>query len=87
MTQCNEQLSLFQSHQARSVRADFSAEPISSDGGGLLLREVEQRLGIISSFVDCFRDYRDPDRIKFSVRELLSQQIMGLAFTQRAFAN
>ncbi len=79
MTQCLEQLTLFQPHHARSVQADFSAEPISSDGGGLLLREVEQRLGIIDSFVDCFRDYRDPDRIEFSVRELLSQQIMGLA--------
>ncbi len=79
MTHCNDQLSLFQPHFKREVDVDFSAEPISSDGGGLLLREVEQRLGIIDSFVDCFRDYRDPDRIEFSVRELLTQQIMGLA--------
>lgn len=79
MTQCNEQLTLFQPHSQRDVQADFSAEPISSDGGGLLLREIEQRLGIIDSFVECFRDHRDPDRIEFSVRELLTQQIMGLA--------
>ena len=79
MTHCSEQLTLFQPHFSRSVEVDFSAEPISSDGGGLLLREVEQRLGVIDSFVDCFLDYRDPDRIEFSVKELLTQQIMGLA--------
>ena len=79
MTHCNEQRTLFHPHFKREVEVDFSAEPISSDGGGLLLREVEQRLGIIDSFVDCFHDYRDPDRIEFSVRELLTQQIMGLA--------
>lgn len=79
MTDCNEQRTLFQPHFRRQVESDFSAEPISSDGGGLLLREIEQRLGIISDFSKCFRDSRDPDSIEFSVRELLAQQIMAIA--------
>ena len=57
MTHCNKQRTLFQPHFSRRVKVDFSAEPISSDGGGLLLRELEQRLGMISSFANCFRDY------------------------------
>ena len=79
MTECTTQPTLFPPHFRRDVAVDFSAEPISSDGGGLLLRDVEQRLGIIHSLSSCFRDYRDPDRIEFSVQELLTQQVMGLA--------
>src|SRR6056297_1000435 len=79
MTQCNKQRTLFQPHSRREVEADFSAEPISSDGGGLLLREIEQRLGIIAELSHCFRDYRDADYTEFSVRELLAQQIMAIA--------
>lgn len=79
MTQCHKQFTLFQPHFKRDVEVDFSAETISSDGDALQLRHIEQRLEIIDSFVNCFRDYRDPDRIEFSVKELLSQQLMGLA--------
>ncbi len=60
MTHYNEQRTLFQPHFSRRIKVDFSAEPISSDGGGLLLRELEQRLGMIDSLVDCIRDYREP---------------------------
>jgi len=31
-----------------------------SDGGGLLLREVEKRIGILRQFAACFTDYRNP---------------------------
>lgn len=79
MTQCNKQRTLFQPHGHREVVAEFSAEPISSDGGGLLLGEIEQRLGIISDVSHCFRDHRQPDSTEFSVRELLAQQIMAIA--------
>jgi hypothetical protein len=44
-----------------------------------LLREVEQRFGIVRSFVACFTDHRDPELIEFSAEELLLQRVMGLA--------
>jgi len=79
MTHCNTQRTLFQPHFQREVATEFSAEPISSDGGGLLLRDVEQRLGICAALAGCFRDYRHPDYVEFSVQELLTQQIMAIA--------
>ena len=52
---------------------------ISSDAGGLLLREVEKRFGILKRFAACFRDYRDPERIEHSVETLISQRVYGIA--------
>jgi hypothetical protein len=79
MADCSRQRLLFQPHRSREVTAQFDGGPITSDGGGLLLREVEARLGIVRSFVRCFTDHRDPDSIEFSVAELLLQRVMGLA--------
>ena len=38
----------------RAVIAQFDGGDISSDAGGLLLREVEQRTGILKQFAKCF---------------------------------
>lgn len=50
---------------------------ISSDAGGLLLREVEQRTGILRQFAACFVDHRDPDLVEHTVQELVAQRIYG----------
>jgi hypothetical protein len=52
---------------------------MTSDGGGLLLREVGKRTGIIERFAGCFRDHRDGERIEHTVRELVEQRVYGLA--------
>jgi hypothetical protein len=52
---------------------------ISSDGGGMLLREVEQGFGILKRFAGCFRDYRDPQRTEHSLQTLISQRVYGIA--------
>jgi hypothetical protein len=79
MTECHTQPLLFQPHGRREVLADFDGGKITSDAGGLLLREVEERLGIIRQFAGCFTDHRDEELIEFSVEELLLQRVMGLA--------
>jgi len=79
MTECNRQRLLFQPHARREVVADFDGGAITSDAGGLLLREVEQRFGIIRQFACCFTDHRSEEAIEFSVLELLLQRVMGLA--------
>ena len=63
----------------REVVAGFDGGTITSDGGGLLLREVEEKVGLIRKLADCFIDHRDPRYTEFSVEELLSQRIFGLA--------
>jgi hypothetical protein len=57
----------------------FDGGTITSDAGGLLLREVEQRTGIIRQFAACFADYRDPELVEHTVQELVAQRIYGLA--------
>ena len=47
MTECNTQRLLFQAHGTREVTAAFDGGWVTSDGGGLLLREVDQRFGLV----------------------------------------
>jgi hypothetical protein len=53
--------------ERREIRTEFDGEAISTDGGGLLLREVEKRIGILRQFGICFTDYRNPDLIELTV--------------------
>ena len=78
-TECSQSVFEFQALNRREVIGDFSGGRITSDGGGLLLREVEERLGIIRQFADCFRDHRNPDQIEHTLYELLCQRIYALA--------
>lgn len=78
-TECNQRTFEFQGLGRRKVVARFDAGPITSDAGGLLLREVEAQTGIIRQLSRCFTDYRDEDLIEHSLEELLRQRIFGLA--------
>ncbi len=78
-TECNAREFPFQALGRREVTGRFDGGAITSDAGGLLLREVEARTGIIRRFAACFTDHRDPERIEHSVGELLAQRIFGLA--------
>ena len=44
-----------------------------------MLREVEERFGIVKQFAECFEDHRDAERIEHCVRELVGQRVFGLA--------
>jgi len=78
-TECTKEYGAFQALGRREIVADFSGGTITSDGGALLLREVEQRTGILKRFSKCFIDYRDQKRIEHSVLTLVSQRVIGLA--------
>src|SRR5262245_22912542 len=78
-TECTQE-SLWLSRQSgRDVVARFDGGNITSDGGGLLLREVEQRTGILRQFAACFTDHRDAEQIEHTVGDLVSQRVYGLA--------
>jgi hypothetical protein len=62
-----------------AVVGQFDGGKISSDSGGLLLREVERRTHILKRLAGCFVDYRDPDQIEHTVESLIKQRVMGLA--------
>jgi len=78
-TECNEFVFGFHPLKHREIRAQFDGGAITTEGGGLLLREVEKRIGVVRQFAACFRDYRNPDLIEHSVEELVAQRVYGLA--------
>jgi len=63
----------------REVVARFDGGDITSDGGSLLLRELEAKSGIIRRFAACFTDHRDPDRTEHTVEQLVAQRVYALA--------
>ena len=79
MTECSQAEFEFQGLFSREVVGRFDGGQITSDGGSLLLREVERRTGILRRFAGCFIDYRAGDRIEHSVEELVAQRIYALA--------
>ena len=63
----------------QNFQGDFDGGTLSSDGGVLLLRETEARLGIIGRFVQALDDPRDPRYINHSYEEMLRQRIFQIA--------
>ena len=59
--ECNTREFTFQGLGSRTVTGRFDGGAITSDAGGLLLREVEAKTGILRRFAACFTDHRDPD--------------------------
>ncbi len=70
---------LFHDLGSRRVQADFSGGHLSSDGGVLLLRQVNRGLGLTRSLAQCFQDLRNPIYVDHSVKSLLDQRLYGLA--------
>ena len=78
-TDCKLQPLLFQDLGGRKVLADFSGGTLSSDGGVLLLRQVDAGLGVTRSLAACFVDGREQAYVDHSVRQLVAQRVYGLA--------
>jgi hypothetical protein len=79
MTECTQGSFGFQAHFSRQVTAQFDGGTISSDAGGLLLREADRRLKLLPRLGQCFLDGRDPARTHHTVAEMVSQRVYGLA--------
>ncbi len=69
----------YQELSRRKVISEFNGEQITTDAGGLFLREIEQARGFMEEFSRCFSDYRDQEAREHTVEELLSQRIYGIA--------
>ena len=78
-TECTASDLEFQRHGSRRVTARFDGGRLTSDGGGLLLRETEARVGLLRRMASCFRDYRNPSDVEHTVQDLVSQRVYGLA--------
>lgn len=79
MTECTQRSFEFHGVGRREITAKFDAPAISSDAGGLLLRELDEKLGLVDLFSQCFSDLRDCRYTTHSLQELLAQRIYGIA--------
>ena len=78
MAECKPKRIEFHGLGNREVVAHFDGGDITTDAGGLMLREVEQRTGILRKFGACFTDHRDPRAIEHPVEDLVAQRSYGL---------
>lgn len=79
MTQCNQTAFPFEVHFSRQVVASFDGERMTTDGGALLLRAVDRKIGLLKRVAACFTDTRNPERVEHPLPELLAQRIYALA--------
>jgi hypothetical protein len=78
MPKCTKDKIEFGRFGRRVIQADFSGGELSSDGGLLLLRQVDRHLGLSRAAAAAIPDPRDPERIRHSLRDLLAQRLYGL---------
>jgi hypothetical protein len=78
-TECCTEPLLFQDLGERQVVAEFNGGRLSSDGGVLLLRQVDLGLGVSRALAGCFTDLRKPELVEHSVLELVTQRLQALA--------
>lgn len=63
----------------QAVEADFDGGTLTSDGGLLLLREVDRRLNLIARIDEAIPDPRDPLYTAHPQAEILTSRIFGIA--------
>jgi hypothetical protein len=78
-TDCNPKLFEFEAVERKSVVAGFDGGAITSNAGALLLGQLDQGLGLVRRFAECFTDRRDPRYVEHRLETLLGQRIFGLA--------
>lgn len=78
MTECSAQQTLG-FHPQLPVRIDFDAPEITSDAGAVLLRQLDDRLGLSAGFSACLPDDRDPARTVHDRLEQSRQRLYQIA--------
>ena len=65
--------------KGKAIELQYSGEKISTDGGLLILKVVDNQINIIKEFTGCINDKRDSRYIDHSIQEILSQRIFQIA--------
>lgn len=78
-TKCNQPELAFASCQNRKVSVNFGGGDISSEGGLVLLREVEGKLNVLGRAAKLIDDPRQQGKVDHSAETLLTQRVMALA--------
>lgn len=79
MSDSTTQSVLFPTQFPKPIHAIFDESELSSDGGGLLLKAVDEELGLTEALADCLRDDRQSGKVKHSLLEAMRQRVFGIA--------
>lgn len=79
MSDTTTQSVLFPTLFSKPVQVAFDERAMSSDGGGLLLKAADEKLGLLRALADCLRDDRQAGKIKHRIEEALGQRVFGIA--------
>jgi len=79
VTKCYQTAMPFSSVKRRKVEADFTGGDISSNGGMLLLSELDKRLNLSATVAKTLSDKRRQASCKHSLETLIKQRLYGLA--------
>ena len=63
----------------KDITATFDGGHLSSDGGVLILREIEKRLGIAAMLSACVPDARDPSRVIHTHTDMIRARVFAIA--------
>jgi len=69
---------LFSKFKRRKIEAGFDGGDVSSDGGLLLLREVDRKLGLLKAVAQTLPDPRNPALVQHTSEHLLRQRVFGI---------
>lgn len=70
---------LFKGLSKKTVIARFDQEHASSDGGAILLKTCDQRLGLSAAMAACLQDNRQQAKVEHSYQAIFQQRMFGIA--------
>jgi len=79
MTKCTTPTATFPRCKGRQVIARFDGGDVTSDGGILLLRQLDREMGLTRAIARRLSDDRDPQRCLHRTETLVRQRVFGLA--------
>jgi hypothetical protein len=64
---------------SKGIEANFDGGRICSDGGILLLRKADEKLGLTDTAICCLKETRRPDALRHTHSEMFRQRMYGIA--------
>lgn len=78
MSHSTEQPVLFPALVSKPASVVFDQPQMTSDGGALLLKAVDEKLGLSSRLAGALVDPREPGKVRHSLCDMLRQRIFGI---------
>jgi hypothetical protein len=79
MTHSTEQTVLFPALVFKPIHIAFDESHDTSDGGAVLLKAVDEQLGLTRALARCLGDHREPGEVRHQMIDLVRQRIFGVA--------